>query len=438
MDDYAQLCHGLSARPDGKGEVYVACPNCGKGDRHFSFNQRSGFCFRCGFKTGLHKLRQMLLGDRVLDFAPPPAPRPRRPPRWLPDADSIANSLASQPGTISAWQSYKPVPVDAIADFRLGWGVFPGGLWDSSNHYRCRHRRLIVPLTLGGRVVGFRCRAVECGCAKWLSPGGSRLTLFNAENVIPGRLLFIVENPIDAILLHYTHHQPAVATLGVTIWKIPYTRLVTAASHRLVAYDNDPSGCTTDPEKLAEWTRHHPDLDPPLRGFWLADKLSGQHLPTDVFDWSHYPDINDIGDLLMTRKPNQTLALAQWFVTEYLGRAWTPADYSGSHMKHASILLKHYRLLDVTGCLSAIRLGLMEWSFSIDYLASLTKGEPPLMERWLALKATPPPVWNIHRYNQWARLTGHDELPETLPPAQSRLPVWPGPLRSEPDSHPIG
>lgn len=147
--------------------------------------------------------------------------------------------------------------------------------------------------------------------------------------------------------------------------------------------------------------------------------------------WLEYPVSQcEIEDAVMTakkskeRKENLTLKLAQWFVTEYLGRGWTDADFRGSHMAHAKAQLSSHDMSDIVGCLTAIKLGMIDWPFPIEYLSTISKGEPPLITQWTTLKVTPPPIWNRHAYNQWARMVGHDELEEQTAP-EIRPPAFP-------------
>lgn len=136
------------------------------------------------------------------------------------------------------------------------------------------------------------------------------------------------------------------------------------------------------------------------------------------------------------RKENLTLKLAYWFVTEYLQRPWQEADYKGSAMKHASLMLKDYDLLDIQGCLLAAQDGDLGDMGGIALIAitSITKFEPPLIVRWFDYVKTPPPIWKIDEYNRWARRTGKDEIPTTRTEEPSdRVLLWPPGMRPEAD-----
>lgn len=101
---------------------------------------------------------------------------------------------------------------------------------------------------------------------------------------------------------------------------------------------------------------------------------------------------------------NKTLDLAQYFVREIIDRHWTPADYGGTHMAHAKKLLKMYSLEDIKGCLKAVketpeRFNLPK-GFRPQYLTSLLKFEPPLIEQFLKVP-DPPPIYQIRTYDKW-------------------------------------
>lgn len=268
------------AQPDRQGEVWLACPFCGKGQRHFSVSAKGANCFVCG----PHSLRAVAdaLGvdtDRayIAPARPEPAPRPPRP--WQARAAEIAASLMHTPGCAQAWAAYKPLPADLAASRQLGYGIFPGGLW-SQKTGRCEHPRLIVPIRRAGQVTGFRCRAVACQCDKWLSPGGSKLWLYDIENAEPGADLWVVENPIDALQLR-ARGYPAVATFGASIWNDDYTAAVVERQPRqvVVAGDNDAAGRGLNER--------------------VTRALTAAGIPCAAFPWpAGAPDGYDIGQML--------------------------------------------------------------------------------------------------------------------------------------------
>ena len=113
----------------------------------------------------------------------------------------------------------------------------------------------------------------------------------------------------------------------------------------------------------------------------------------------------------MSRRDNATLDLAFWFVTEVLGRQWTEADYGGTHMAHASKLLKmKYDPADIKACIMAIEDGMFDFEglppdFELKYLITIIKGEPPYIEQFLAIPE-PPPIYEIRSYDNWVKTYG--------------------------------
>jgi len=202
------------------------------------------------------------------------------------------------------------VPESLVAAYRLGYGAYP------QYTSKCSHRRLQVPLIERGQVVGFRSRSVGCDCAKWLSPAGSRTLLYNGERLtrgpyygmgfalnawVPhGDVLYIIENPVDAILLE--HNSPevyAVATLGVTMWQPEWTELVVRARPAMVvvAYDNDRPGNGGGIPGRDAWLRDHPkDIVP--NGVKLVNALLTAGVNARLFPWADSPLKADIGDLI--------------------------------------------------------------------------------------------------------------------------------------------
>lgn len=127
-------------------------------------------------------------------------------------------------GNLGQWQRYAPsLSADLVDGYGLTSGVMPSNT--------CHHARLLVPMSIGGVVYGFRGRALDCHCAKWSQSAGSRAILYNGAILLSGlkggaydhqltavqnrlslgdsmfmghgaiETVFIVENPIDCILL---------------------------------------------------------------------------------------------------------------------------------------------------------------------------------------------------------------------------------------------
>lgn len=428
---FQQVCEAVGVAPHEGQIYYLDCPQCGKGQKHFSFSSRWAHCFRCGYKPSFKQLLADLGHDKPIVVEHVPI-RKRR--WWQGQANELALGFTATPGLVSTWQNYKPLPEEVISAYRLGLGVFPN-LWfrddpgrqpdfvdpDGGAHWKCEHPRLIIPLYVAGAVVGFRCRAISCSCPRWLSPGGSRLVLFNggrlgSPNLDPTlgdaplsppqtRVLLIVENPIDALLVeHYWHHW-AVATLGVSIWKPNWTKLLLGLEiESVVAYDNDAPGNTTDPEILRRWKANYPKVPPPLNGRKLVRKLNLSGQRSHLYRWPFGLERGtDIGDLFMdkkTRKTSATEQLAFWFIQHILEREILPEDYRGMHKKHAMLLLKDYSVAEICGCLDAMKDGLFG-DLKVTYMTMVNTFEPPLMSQFRDYLTVPPPIYLETEYAQW-------------------------------------
>ncbi len=324
MNLFDELCTHLNVKPDGHGEAWADCPQCGKPrkDKKFSFNERGAHCFVCNYSANLNALADKVGLKDQRPYTPPQRAQetPHAPRAWQADAELIVSSCESDPRIASVLErTGKPLKSETIAANRLGVGAFPGGLWfagkwedvaklgkprfvDENNtpHWVCTHDRLIVPIFDAAFVItGFRCRAFQCDCTKWLSPGGSVLQLYNVHAVRRGQPVVIVENPIDALLITERWY-PAVATFGVSIWKDDYTAQLTALSPEIIisAYDNDAPGYTTDRRIIAAWIRQH-KCAPPLNGLKLANRLCEAGLPAKPYVWPvGTPAKYDIGQML--------------------------------------------------------------------------------------------------------------------------------------------
>lgn len=296
MNTFDQLLMAQHVQPDRHGEAHTTCPGCGKearrGQTHFSFSERGGHCFVCGSSWSLAALADLWLGK---EFVPPPlpqpAPRPQRAYNWQAQAETIAAQYAQHPGRDYLWNQYKPLDADVIEAHRLGVGVLPAS--------RCDHKRLIVPLVdFGGRVVGFRGRAIDCQCGKWLSPSGNKATLFNWQAVQDGCTAFVTENPIDALMATAAWGIATVATLSVSYWQDEWTEFLRRAALVVVAYDNDAPGNATDPAILQAWRDGHKS-DPPQNGIKLVNRLLDAGLPARFYRWKPgTPHKADIGSMM--------------------------------------------------------------------------------------------------------------------------------------------
>lgn len=283
---FDQLCDQLHAQPDRKGEVWIDCPQCGKDKKHFSFNETAGHCFACDFSGSLRQIAELLnVADR-------PAPRvqrrqePPRPRQWQQAPERWLDGYCAALSRVSAWQSYKPLTLDSIARFRLGVGVLPSS--------RCTHRRLILPVFDGGRVVAFHGRAYlpEDTDAKWLTAGGSsKQVLFNREAIQPGATVVICENFVDAILAMQVRPDIVAVAGGGASWQETWTaQLAQARPARVIVWlDHDLAGNGSTwhhRELVALWRQKNPGHPPPEpRGPQIANDLLAVGVRASVYQW---------------------------------------------------------------------------------------------------------------------------------------------------------
>lgn len=319
---FDQLCDQLHVQPDRRGECWVDCPNCGKGQKHFSFNERTGHCFACDYSGTLRQIAELLgatdrPAGRVTRGAA--APRPdfwqAEPTRWLERYGAALDRL-------ERWQAYKPLTIDSIARYRLGVGKLPMWSEDRRTWYEWPHRRLIVPLFAAGRVVGFygrACSADDRG-PKWLGASGTdKSHLFLAGALRQGCTLVVVENYVDAILAAQAEPNAVYAAVGGATWRDEWTAQVAQArpARVVVWLDHDLAGNGSRyhaAELLAAWRKGIAErraLDPALaqrpwpkepepRGPKIANALLEAGVRASVYEWPRGTPLKaDIGYLLM-------------------------------------------------------------------------------------------------------------------------------------------
>lgn len=256
-DYYAELralLPGIEKRIGGKDQVVpTACPFCGKGndrEMHCSYgeifpNGDMGFkCFSCGIAQSLPGLYSVMTGqDTKRDFvaAKLPPSRERQKPYWKSNSDEYLRKFRSAGSLFEAWYDYRRITPDIVKKYCLGLGVLPQS--------RFKDIRLIVPIMQRGEVAMFRGRKITGDGAKWTSSGGvspADIQLPFVGLIKSGDIVFIVENPVDAILVNEFSRDgvSAVAALSTNYWYPHWTSRLKDAKPSLVitAFDNDVAG----------------------------------------------------------------------------------------------------------------------------------------------------------------------------------------------------
>ena len=291
---------------DRRGEAHINCPECGSEssprNTKCSFSENGFFCFVCGYNCGLVKLADTL-GLNIGDYRPVKFARPEKPANrsasWL--TGPLVTQFAEHPRRNELWNSYKPITVETIERMSLGVGVLP--------HSRCKHERLIVPVWNGPQLVGLRGRQLDCDCGKWLASAGwsnDLAPLYNSESLGVGQVIWILENPVDALLLSERTEYAGVATYSVSYWTEAWTNRLIEAQPELVvvAYDQDlpgNGGAARRAEFEREWLKTHRVL-PPSGGVKLVNRLLEAGLPATLYDWGRAEHKADIGNVLMQKE----------------------------------------------------------------------------------------------------------------------------------------
>jgi hypothetical protein len=236
------------------------------------------------------------------------------PPPWRDYAGELVAGACAHPLRFALWRAYKPISPATIVRFQFGVGRLPFQRRDGS-WYWSRSEWLIVPLLLGGSVLGLRGRRLPgiAGGPKWISATGTRYCLWNVEGVRPGHVVWICENYVDAAWLMERYADwDAVALGGAANWRDDehesWARRLSERSPSLVmvALDNDLAGQAagaTYRRLLAERRRACPNLDLALNGPKIAASLRAAGLQVSLFNWpDDAPAKADIGWLLAQGK----------------------------------------------------------------------------------------------------------------------------------------
>jgi hypothetical protein len=215
----------------------------------------------------------------------------------------LAESFAGHPMRVQLWQQYKPLSAEMIERYGLGVGIVPG--WER------RGMCLTVPVwNEQGRIIGMRGRAQNGSGPKWVNAPGTGAYLYPLPELGEKKVLWIVENMIDALLIMQMcpEYDAAAPTTGVSTWRDDWTQAIAAMNYEMViiAYDNDLPGQATGKMRVQlerEWKLNHPDQQPPQpNGPKVANELLRAGVNAMLFEWIDAPAKADIGWLLTHTK----------------------------------------------------------------------------------------------------------------------------------------
>jgi hypothetical protein len=284
-------------------EYHLTCPECGHvsspRNPHCSFNERGWYCFVCGAHGSLANLAKLVGLSTNAQYTPPSSHlQPRRDSfPWQEHPEAIVERYEAHGARYESWAKYKPVSREMIISHHLGVGVLPSS--------RCKHDRLIVPIYDGTLIVGLRGRSMGCDCGKWLAAGGTLLEhmpLYNHEAIRPGCTVWIVENPVDALLVNEQTPYFGVAVYSTSYWREAWLETLLAARPELVvvALDNDLVGLGGDERRsefIETWLLTHPRVPEPA-GIKILNRLLAAGLHAVPYRWGKAEYKADIGGLL--------------------------------------------------------------------------------------------------------------------------------------------
>jgi hypothetical protein len=268
----------LRVREATQGNIHMACPFCleDESKRGRLYVQTQGdqagcyYCFRCGEKGGINRLR-VALGDPPLDDDEKEedwrAAKDRQKALAF-AADYYANNLASAPQVQEYLQRSRGLTQETIADARLGFSdgnlkiaatlagidldslkacglVYPDGREFFIGY-------ITIPYFTGGHVSLIRGRAFdEGGSAKYKTPLGQSPKLYNSDITFTTEgEITIVEGELDALTMTQIG-IPAVACPGVTAWDDKWADYFKDFRRIFVMFDPDQPG-KNGAEKVAD------------------------------------------------------------------------------------------------------------------------------------------------------------------------------------------
>lgn len=327
------LCARLATDLDIRGRAHADCPFCGAlaagraGGAAYHFylydlrNRRGAVCWSCGWRGSLAELARELdvAGE---DIRPPRVePEPPTPPWARRDAVRQWAAFVGDPDRqrqiVAAWQRYKPLAPATIARELLGYGRM--SLYDERRRqwYAMRHPRLLVPLIVGARLVGFRGRAIERADTgpKWLTASYSEQALLGLEEVGVDSTVIWCENLADRLLAREREPGAVIIASGGLSWRPGWIATLARRRprHVLIWFDHDLSGNGSvhhEAEYLALWRAEqerrraeNPQLaarpfpqPPEPRGPRLAAELLAAGVAASVYAWPRgTPRAADLG-----------------------------------------------------------------------------------------------------------------------------------------------
>lgn len=272
--------------------VPAVCPFCGKSNgREFHssygpiFDGNYGYkCFSCGTAYSLPTLYAKLTGKEEHERSLPAVylkPSPERAvPWWKKQADQLIKAYTGNEERYEAWARYKRLPPHVVDKYQLGIGVLPQSQY--------RDKRLIVPIVQNGKVVMLRGRRMSGDGPKWTSAGGvspADIQLPFVEHVNKD-IIFIVENPVDAIIIAEFSAASAVAALSTNYWYPHWTERLKELKPSIVvtAYDHDLAGEGVDVATMIRIARERISKIFSARGVTL-EQVSITEVKSVAFGW---------------------------------------------------------------------------------------------------------------------------------------------------------
>lgn len=281
------------------GKIHIACPSCGKRPKpnqtHCIVDERGLHCFVCNFSMSLYQLcvNEGLIGGDKVEIETRVIEQPEEAKVdtgawWKAMWPKILERYLANSDKYKLWYNYKGVLPETVDKYQLGIGMVPAsnGKWWSGT-------RLIVPVIRDGVMVGIHGRAIGEHSVKWAAASGSDKKALWMETCKGAKLVAIMENYVDALLLKQLHPDLGVMALGsARVLHDEEMAVLQEAKPELtiMMLDNDLVGQANEPTKrylIKQWEVKNPGKRCPvvLNGIRNVNMLTKNRLKSIAFPW---------------------------------------------------------------------------------------------------------------------------------------------------------
>jgi DNA primase len=205
------------------GEIWLSCPQCQKGNRHFSINiqKKVAHCFKCGYST---KLTKELAESVGLEWNEPYRKEKE---------EKVEIKLPPK----SSWTTEA---MRYVRNRNIGLDqIKRHGLYYCSRGYY--QHRIIIPINMNGELVGFQARTIRNDEKRYIFPKGfhKSTALYGFDLCPHSNRIVVVEGVFDLFAVENKGYR-VLATFGKKISKAQIELVASLTpTHITILYDSD-------------------------------------------------------------------------------------------------------------------------------------------------------------------------------------------------------